>query len=158
MRTITADPDVWDRYLDIKAHQAAKVFRYAGIANRSLLEVLFAGKVATGIFATSTADTSPSTISQTDRINPDDLSDGEEKSFDVERSKIKVTASAPALNRKPKKPKEILTETMVSLVATFADKVKIHRAFQQPGNADIYLSCSDEDKQEWVSMILDATI
>ena len=77
MGAITADPDVSETYLDIKAYQAAKVFRYAGIANRSLLEILFAGKVATGIYATYTADTSPSTILQTDRINSDDLSDGE---------------------------------------------------------------------------------
>ena len=128
--TITADPDVWERYLVIKAHQAVKVFRYAGIANHSLPEVLFAGKVATGIFATSTADTSPSTISQADRINHEDLSDSEEESFDVERSKRKVATSAPAMNRKPKKPKEILTETMVSLVATLSAPKPLARALE----------------------------
>ena len=59
---------------------ASKKLPICGIVNRTSLEALFSGKVATGQFAVSTAGASPSTTSRHNSRN--DLSDDEEESVD----------------------------------------------------------------------------
>ena len=93
--TITAPDAVWDTYLHVKAHRPARVFRFSGLANRDSLEALFSGKVATGQFAVSTADSSPlATSPSNSNPNPDDLSVHEEPT-DAQGRKRKSTNSTP---------------------------------------------------------------
>jgi len=167
--TVTASSAVWDAYTAVPAHKVAKQFRTAGLLNAAILEELFCGRVATGLFATGSNDphSAEHEVDENgESVEPDEVLRGRNSARVLpgppkKRSRnqgiIDSIGQLTTAMAKPKPLEQALQHFNGEVGASlpFRDKLKISQQIQMAGNAELYMSLSNEDRQNWVNDLLD---